>query len=69
MQTKEPLPDEMIENLVKTKKVNAGGFNLRQISLGKFDQMIHIDGNVNTADLFAKTVKVCSQKFMEYKKQ
>lgn len=35
------LPDELIENLIKTKHVNDALFNLRQLHFGIFDMTIH----------------------------
>jgi len=37
----EKLPDELIENLIKTKHVNDALFNLRQLHFGIFDMTIH----------------------------
>ena len=37
----EPMPDNLIENLVKTKHVNAAIFNLRQLHFGIYDMTIH----------------------------
>ena len=41
-----PIPDEMVEKLVKARNANAGVFNLRQILLGTFDQTIHTSAKV-----------------------
>ncbi|CAL4257488.1 unnamed protein product, partial [Meganyctiphanes norvegica] len=49
------LPDEMVEKLQKSRKANAGGFNLRQIVLASFDQAIHTRGEADTKSFFAKT--------------
>jgi len=49
------LPDEMVEKLQKSRKANAGGFNLRQIVLASFDQAIHTRGEADTKAFFAKT--------------
>lgn len=35
------LPDELIENLIKTKHVNDALFNLRQLHIGIFDMAVH----------------------------
>ena len=43
-EAKEPeqkLPDELIENLISTKHVNAALFNLRQLHFGIFDMTVH----------------------------
>ena len=37
----EELPDELINNLIKTKHVNGALFNLRQLHFGTFDMAIH----------------------------
>ena len=37
----EELPDELIENLIRTKHVNGALFNLRQLHFGTFDMAIH----------------------------
>lgn len=49
------LPDELVVKLAKSRKANAGGFNLRQIILGTFDQNIHTRGQADTKSLFAQT--------------
>ena len=36
-----PIPDDLMQALVKSRTANAGMFNLRQILLGTFDQTIH----------------------------
>lgn len=43
-----PLPDDLVEKLVKSQVANAGIFNLRQIALATFDQKIHYVGQVRT---------------------
>jgi metallopeptidase MepB len=37
----EKIPDELIENLIKTKHVNEGLFTLRQLHFGIFDMTVH----------------------------
>lgn len=37
----ERLPDDLINNLVKTKHVNGALFNLRQLHFGTFDMAVH----------------------------
>lgn len=39
--TGEPLPETLIDNLIRTDKFQAGLFNLRQIFFGLFDMTIH----------------------------
>ncbi|KAB7507201.1 Thimet oligopeptidase [Armadillidium nasatum] len=53
--TDEPLPDSLIEKLSASRKANAGGFNLRQIVLGTFDQKIHTRSKADTQKLFTET--------------
>ena len=48
--TGESLPDHLIDALIRTKNLNSGLFNLRQISFGLFDMTIH-------AGSFASTLK------------
>lgn len=57
LQTAVTLPDEIVEKLQKSRKANAGGFNLRQIVLGTFDQIIHTKGEADTKSLFAQTYR------------
>lgn len=57
MQTNKTLPDEIVDKLAKSRKANAGGFNLRQIILGTFDQTIHTRGEADTKALFTQTYK------------
>merc|ERR1712241_1123894 len=55
-----PLPKEMLDKLVASKKANAGGFNLRQITLATFDQRLHTaakDTKIDSAAMIAKTYK------------
>lgn len=40
-ETGESIPEETIERIIETKKVNAGVFNLRQLFFGIFDMEIH----------------------------
>ncbi|XP_077980902.1 thimet oligopeptidase-like isoform X1 [Glandiceps talaboti] len=49
-----PLPDDMIDTLVKARNANAGIFNLRQILLGSFDQSIHTSVKADTKSIYAK---------------
>ncbi len=43
---KSPIPDDLMEALVKSRNANAGIFNLRQILLATFDQRIHTRSKV-----------------------
>ncbi len=40
--------------MIASRKANAGGFNLRQIVLSTFDQMIHTTGKADTQAVFAQ---------------
>ena len=44
--TNAPIPDDILDKLIKSKTANAGVFNLRQILLGTFDQTIHTQPKV-----------------------
>lgn len=46
------LPDELIENLVKTKHVNDALFNLRQLHFGIYDMTIHEPKSHDEAESF-----------------
>ncbi|KAK2178816.1 hypothetical protein NP493_527g00000 [Ridgeia piscesae] len=48
------IPDNLMESLIKSHLANAGVFNLRQILLGTFDQIIHTKDKVDTAALFSQ---------------
>ncbi|KAK3089945.1 hypothetical protein FSP39_007851 [Pinctada imbricata] len=49
-----PIPDDLLEKLLKSKKANAGVFNLRQILLGMFDQTIHTQEKADTAETLSR---------------
>ena len=40
------IPEELLKKLVQSRQANAGVFNLRQITLGTFDQRIHTRSEV-----------------------
>jgi len=42
-QTKEPLSEELINKIIKSRYVNIGLFNLRQLFFAKFDLKVHTD--------------------------
>ncbi|KAG8962498.1 hypothetical protein FRC03_004183 [Tulasnella sp. 419] len=50
-ETKEPLSDELIDKLIKSRYVNAGLFFLRQLFFGKFDMKVHTDPGNEKLDL------------------
>ncbi|KNC84709.1 thimet oligopeptidase [Sphaeroforma arctica JP610] len=56
-ETKQPIPDEMIDSLVASKKANAGLLNKRQILLATFDQTIHRTASIDTAKTFHELSK------------
>ncbi|XP_059151860.1 thimet oligopeptidase-like [Physella acuta] len=58
-----PIPDDLLEKLTLSRKANAGVFNLRQITLGTFDQKIHTSPQADTAKVYAET----SEEYMEIK--
>ena len=51
-ETKESLPKDLIEKLVKSKNVNQGLTNLRQIFFATFDMNLHLDQPVELLDLW-----------------
>ncbi|MHA2364472.1 MAG: M3 family metallopeptidase [Candidatus Hodarchaeales archaeon] len=51
-QTGEPLPDEMIENMISAKNAGAALHWLRQIFYGKFDIVIHTSSSIDSQKLF-----------------
>lgn len=55
--THEPLPDSLIDSLVRSKNVNGALFNLRQLYFGLFDMTLHTspDGNVDMSKLWNDT--------------
>ena len=54
--TKEPIPEDLVDRLVKAKNVGAGVVNLRQIFFGLFDMAIHNteDPKIDTTKLYSK---------------
>ena len=51
------IPDEILEKLLNSRLANAGLFNLRQITLGTFDQRIHTRDKADTKKIFAETAE------------
>ncbi|BFY99936.1 hypothetical protein BsWGS_02976 [Bradybaena similaris] len=49
------IPDDLLEKLTLSRVANAGFFNLRQITLGTFDQKIHTRPEADTAAIYAET--------------
>lgn len=58
--TGEPIPDDLLQRLTLSRIANAGVFNLRQITLGTFDQTIHTQPEADTA----KVMSDVSEKYM-----
>jgi len=50
-----PIPQDLMDKLIASRKANAGAFNLRQIILGTFDQTVHTRGTADTARIFDQT--------------
>ena len=48
--TQEPLPEALLDSLLKAKKFNAGMMMLRQIEFSLFDFVLHCLGNVQDAE-------------------
>jgi len=51
------IPDEILEKLLNSRLANAGLFNLRQITLGTFDQTIHTREKADTKKIFTETAE------------
>ncbi|GAA5852314.1 hypothetical protein JCM8547_006734 [Rhodosporidiobolus lusitaniae] len=54
IETGKPLPDELIEKLIESKKLNQGLFNLRQLFFGKYDMLLHTTHHDLSADEMSK---------------
>lgn len=63
----EKIPDELIENLIRTKHVNDALFNLRQLHFGIFDMTVHEPASheaiekMNISETYNKLRKEISQ--------
>lgn len=51
------IPEEILEKLINSRLANTGLFNLRQITLGTFDQTIHTREKADTMKIFAETAE------------
>ena len=55
-----PLPDDLIETLLKSRQANAGLINKRQLLFSLFDQTLHRQAEVDTAAIYTKMAKEVS---------
>jgi len=53
-ETKDSLPNDIIDKMLKAKKVNSGLLNLRQVFFGVFDQAVHSRSEVTSEELYGK---------------
>ncbi|XP_043226494.1 thimet oligopeptidase-like isoform X1 [Amphibalanus amphitrite] len=52
-----PLPADLLETLVRSRQANSGIFNLRQVALSMFDQIIFSQPQSDTAEIFRQVYK------------
>ncbi|XP_047424970.1 neurolysin, mitochondrial [Mugil cephalus] len=49
-----PIPDDLLDKLIKSRVANTGLMNLRQVVLSKVDQSLHSSPEGDSAEVFAK---------------